>query len=253
MAEVPTKDRGVLIPLALAVAAAVVYMWTLTTREQQLVGTLEPIKVLLAATDLPERTRLNESLVRTALVPRRFAAPDAFEVRTPADMRMVTNLVTRVRIPKGGAITESALTSFSTGSGLAVKVPPGYRASVLPVERDMAALMKPGDRVDIVVTFEAVFAQGGRRKVTATILQNVLVLSVGRDLGAGQTGKGDDELKKAASLEEKEAISVAVNPIEFQYLELASDAGHLGVSLRAPGDIEIHPIKMADFATLFGG
>lgn len=245
------RERGALVPLMLSLAAAVCYLWTLTARERQLVGELEPMRVLVADVDIPERTRLTEAMVRERSIPRRYAAPDAFEIRAKSDFRIVANMVTRVRIPKGGAVVQSALTAFSQRSGLSVKVPPGYRASSLPVDRDMAQLMKPGDRVDVVVTVDAVMAQGGKQKVTLTILQNLLVLSVGRDLGTGVgTGEGEPKTEMFA---EKVPISVAVNPIEFQYLALAGESGRLGVSLRSPGDLEIHPIKLANWPSLMGG
>lgn len=245
------KERGALVPLLLAVGASVAYLWTLTAREKELIGDLEPMRVLVANVDIPERTRLSEGMVKERSIPRRYAAPDAYEVRTKGDLKMVANLVTRIRIPKGGAIAQSALTAFSQNSGLSVKVPPGYRASALPVDRDMAQLMKPGDRVDVVVTVEANMVQGGRQKVTITILQNVLVLSVGKDLGSGSgTAEGEPKL---AAFAQSEAISVAVNPIEFQYLALAGETGRVGVSLRSPGDLEIHPIKLANWPSLLSG
>jgi pilus assembly protein CpaB len=244
------KERGALVPLVLAVGAAVAYLWTLTARERELIGDLEPMTVLVASVDIPERTRLKEEYVKARAVPRRYAPPDAFEVRTKGDMRMVSSLVSRIRIPKGGAVTQSALTSFSEKSGLSVKVPPGYRGSTLPVERGLAALMKPGDRVDVVVTVDATMAAGGRRKVTLTVLQNVLVLAVGRELGGGAPDSGAAE---RPAFEAESVISLAVNPVEFQYLALAGETGKVGVSVRNPGDLEIHPIKLADWATLTGG
>ena len=246
------SEKRVWLPLSLAVLSALAYMFTLSSRERQVLGELESIKVLHAAADLPERTRIEERLVQVRSIPRRYAPPDAFEVRVPSDLKMVSGLVTRVRVPKGGMLVQSALTAYSPGSGLSVKVPPGYRAAVLPVERDLALLMKPGDRVDVVVTFEAMMAQGGRQKVTATILQNLLVLSVGKDLGAAAGKAEGPPADKTASFSQTETVSVALNPYEFQYLALAGETGRLGVSLRAPGDIEIHPIQMASLSKLFG-
>lgn len=244
------KERGAWVPLLCALGAAAAYMMTLTARERELVGDLEPMKVLVAAVDIPERTRLKEAFVKERVIPRRYAPPDAFEVRSQADIRMVGSLVSRVRIPKGGAVTQSALTSFSEKSGLSVKVPPGYRGSSLPVDRGLAALMKPGDRVDVVVTVDALMAQGGRRKVTLTVLQNVLVLAVGRELGGGPV---NPDAAERPAFEAESTVSVAVNPVEFQYLALAGETGKVGVSLRNPGDLEIHPIKLADWVALTGG
>lgn len=244
------KERGALVPLLCALGAAAAYMLTLTQREKALIGDLEPMTVLVAAVDIPERTRLREDYVKERVIPRRYAAPDAFEVRTKGDVRMVSSLVSRVRIPKGGAVTQSALTSFSEKSGLSVKVPPGYRGSTLAVDKALAALMKPGDRVDVVVTVDALMAQGGRRKVTLTVLQNLLVLAVGRELGGGPV---NPEAAERPDFAAEASVSVAVNPVEFQYLALAGETGKVGVSLRNPGDVDIHPIKLADWATLTGG
>lgn len=61
------------------------------------------------------------------------------------------------------------------------------------------------------------------------------------------------ERELVGDLEPMRAISVAVNPIEFQYLALAAESGRLGVALRGPGDVEIHPIKLANWPSLMGG
>ena len=249
------EKKGVLIPLVLAIGAAVVYLMVLTSREKQLSRSYENATVLIARADIPERTLLKEELVATRAVPRKFIAQDSFEVKTPSDIKLITNLVTRVRVPKGNQITQSAVTSLSPTSGLSVKVPPGYRGAVIPVENDLLRLIKPGDRVDILVTFDALMADNRKEKVTATILQNVLVLGVGSNLGQGltaaqfgDTAKKDDQ---SAAFSEKGVLSVALNPNEAQYLSLAMKQGEITVILRGLGDIEMHPMEMASFRKLF--
>jgi len=249
------ERRGVLIPLVLAVGAAVVYLMVLTSREKQLSKSYENATVLVARVDIPERTLLKEDLVATKAVPRKFIAQDCFEIKTASDIKLIANLVTRIRIPKGNQVTKSALTSLSPTSGLSVKIPPGYRGAVVPVGADLLRLIKPGDRVDILVTFDALMADNRKEKVTATILQNVLVLGVGSDLGQGQTAAQFGETAKsdrqAAAFSEKGIISVALNPNEAQYLSLAMKQGDITVILRGLGDIEMHPMEMASFRKLF--
>ena len=63
----------------------------------------------------------------------------------------------------------------------------GYRGTTLPVGGDQALYLKKGDRVDVLVTFDAATKEA-KEKVTATILQNVLVLGVGSNLGQGLSG-----------------------------------------------------------------
>lgn len=243
------------LPFVLATAAALVYMLALTQEQKRLAGEFEPVTILVAQIDLPERSLLRPELVRVASVPRRFVAPDAIEARTASDLKLVENLVTRIRIPKGTALAQSALAPISPGTGLSVKVPPGYRGSVLPVDRSMLALLKPGDRVDILLTFDALLHSGRKEKVTATLLQSVLVLSVGGDMGPGVPAAAARERQesdeRAAAFAEHGVISVALNPKETQYLALALEQGKTFVSVRGLGDLELHPIEMAALAKLF--
>jgi Flp pilus assembly protein CpaB len=114
-------------------------------------------------------------------------------------------------------------------------VPAGYRGMPVPLSGDQAAFVKKGDRVDVMVTFEAKIKNDAKEKVTATILQNVLVL----------------DLIKPAKLEDKGVIELVLNPNEAQYLALSLQQGELRLSVRGPGDKEMHPMEMASFRKLF--
>ncbi len=249
------EKKGVMIPLVLAVGAAVVYLMVLTSREKQLSKSYESATVLVSRVDLPERTLLKEDLVATKAVPRKFMSQDAIEIKVPSDIKQIANLVSRIRIPKGNQINQSALTSLSPTSGLSVKIPPGYRGAVIPVKSDLMKLIKPGDRVDVLVTFDALMADNRKEKVTATILQNVLVLGIGSNLGQGMTamqfGETNKKDKQASAFAEAGIMSVALNPNEAQYLALAMKQGEITTILRGLGDIEMHPMEMASFRKLF--
>jgi pilus assembly protein CpaB len=252
------EKKNAMIPMLLAIFAAILYITALSSREKSLAHDYETAKVLVAANDIPERTVLKEDMVVTMDIPRKFMQQDAFEWRTPSDTKQIVNLVTRTRVPKGNQITQSSLVALSPDSGLSVKIPPGYRGAMLPIDGDMKPLIKPGDRVDVLVTFEAVMKDSGQKeKVTATILQNVLVIAVGTNLGQGMNAA---QFKTAAAAEDKTAafaehasISLALNPTEAQYLALAikQSGGDVTVVLRGLGDVEMHPMEMASFRKLF--
>ncbi|MDX6769634.1 MAG: Flp pilus assembly protein CpaB [Elusimicrobiota bacterium] len=249
------EKKGVLVPMLLAMGAAVFYLMVLTSKERALSNAYETAQVLVARVDLPERTVLKEDMVEAQPVPRKFMQQDAFEIKTPSDMKLINNLVTRTRVPKSNQITQSALISLSPESGLSVKIPPGYRGAILPIDNEMKALIKPGDRVDVLVTFDALMNDGRKEKVTATILQNVLVIAVGTNLGQGMSAKqfkaaGAQE-EKSAAFSEKATIGLALNPNEAQYLALAMKQGEPTVIMRGLGDIEMHPMEMASFRKLF--
>lgn len=111
----------------------------------------------------------------------------------------------------------------------------GYRGMAVPLSGDQAAFVKKGDHVDAMVTFDAQMKDKVKEKVTATILQNVLVL----------------DIIKPAKLEEKGVIELVLNPNEAQYLALSLQQGELRLSVRADGDKEMRPMEMASFRKLF--
>jgi len=247
------EKKQTLIPLLLAIIAASLYWWILSSKERELSKAYEVAQVLVAKYDLPARTILKPDLVEVAQVPRKFIEKDSYEVRNPSDIKLVTNLVTAIRIPKGNQITQSSLLTLTPEAGLSVKIPPGYRGAILPADSDLIKLIKPGDRVDILVTFDAIVGDK-KEKVTATILQNVLVLGVGSNLGQGISAdlakKQSAQEAAMQSFSDKGVLSLALNPIEAQYLALSQKVGEVNIVVRALGDVEIHYMEIASFKKL---
>ncbi|MBI4801220.1 MAG: Flp pilus assembly protein CpaB [Elusimicrobia bacterium] len=248
------EKKGVLVPVILAMVAASIYWWVLTSKERALAKSMETAQVLVAKYDLPNRTILKEDLVEVIQMPRMYAQQDVYEVRSPSDIKLVTNLVTAVRIPKGNQVTQSTLVSLSPEAGLSVKVPPGYRGCILPMDNEFLRLIKPGDRVDVLVSFDAVMGENRKEKVTATILQNVLVLGVGSNLGQGlsaaQAKTKDSQSAADQGFSDRGVLSVALNPNEAQYLALSLEQGKISIIVRGLGDVELHPMEIASFKRL---
>ena len=112
---------------------------------------------------------------------------------------------------------------------------PGYRAVSLPVPGYQAFFLKPGDRVDLLVTFEALMADDYKEIVTATILQDNVVLNVSRPETLDGVG----------------VVQLMCNPNEAQYAALSLAEGkRLSFIRRAPDDTELHPMEMASFKKL---
>ncbi|MFA6028236.1 MAG: RcpC/CpaB family pilus assembly protein [Elusimicrobiota bacterium] len=113
---------------------------------------------------------------------------------------------------------------------------PGYRGVALPISSNQVVFLKKGDRVDVLVTFDAKMADDRKEKVTATILQNVLVVNV----------------QKPTKADDKEGIvELLLNPNEAQYAALSIMQGQIHISIRSRGDTEMHPMEMASFRKLF--
>lgn len=110
----------------------------------------------------------------------------------------------------------------------------GYRAVALPFPAHQLRFVEPGDRIDILTTFTAEMGTKEKKRkeeVTATIMQNVVVLAVDRSEGV---------------------LQLEFNPNEAQYAALfAAKDKTLWVSKRAAGDTAMKPMEMANAAKLF--
>jgi Flp pilus assembly protein CpaB len=111
----------------------------------------------------------------------------------------------------------------------------GYRGFALTLPGNQLAFVTKGDRVDVLVTFEAEVKDVKKEKVTATILQNVLIVG----------------LRSPAKLDENGVVELEVNPNEGQYAALAVQQGAVQLLVRAEGDTHMEPMEMASFRKLF--
>ncbi|HBL15651.1 MAG: hypothetical protein A2X36_05985 [Elusimicrobia bacterium GWA2_69_24] len=111
----------------------------------------------------------------------------------------------------------------------------GYRGATIPLGGHRLLFVKKGDRLDVMVTFDAQMKNNVKEKVTATILQNVLVV----------------DIYKPANVSDLGAIEILLNPNEAQYAMLSLSQGEVNIVVRAPGDFEMHPMEMAGFRKLF--
>jgi hypothetical protein len=117
--------KGVVIPVILMLLAAG-FWWFVVSRHRALIQELEMTQVLTARADLPAKAVLNEDLVETMQIPRRYMQQDAYEVRTISDIKLVNGLTAAVRIPKGNQITRSCMVNPGTKAA-GINLPPAQQ------------------------------------------------------------------------------------------------------------------------------
>lgn len=119
-------NKGVVIPVFLLMLAAA--FWAgMAYREHSPSQAYELAQVLVARADLPAKTVLKENLVEAMQLPRRYMQQDAYEVRSMSDIKLINNLVTLVRIPKGNQLTQSALAAGSPKAAADAGVSPSQQ------------------------------------------------------------------------------------------------------------------------------
>ncbi len=137
-----------------------------------------------------------------------------------------------------GTPAQPAAVSTGTAAALPPALVKGYRGTSLPVGGDQLLYLKKGDRVDVLVTFDAKTEDKDKKerkeKITSTFLQNIVVINVRRPEKVDETG----------------AVELLLNPVEAQYAALAISQGSINITVRAFGDVELHPMEMASFRKL---
>jgi pilus assembly protein CpaB len=180
-------------------------------------GNERGVKVVVAANDIPIGAKLVAHDLAAITIPQSAVPPGAF----PDPARLVGRGAI-LPVSKGDFILQSKLAPLNAGAGLPSMIPQGMRAVSVRVNDvvSVAGFVQPGTRVDVLATG----SQGSDRQTT-TVLENVLVLAVGKNF--------DQNSNEAASAP---VITFAVSPDDAQKLALVSQEGRIQLSLRNPLD-----------------
>lgn len=231
----------------LGVVAALFIAMYLNSLESAYKKGAQKVKVLVAKQYLDQATMLDDTLVEEKTVPKEYLQPRAVQTvkdLTDSDGRRLFMTVVPVEI--GEQIVTTKLYMLGLDTGISAVIPNDRRAITMVFDKEaISGVVKPGNRVDVIAIFEYEGKDKLRQEVATTILQNVLVISVGKSvLGAVKpvmTSKKD--MEKAAIMESAESripVSLAVSPSEAEILSLASEKGTIKFSLRSPGDDKIY-------------
>lgn len=134
--------------------------------------------VVVAQENIERWGLLDDSKVFLREVPDKLVHPKAFR-----KVEDINNTIAMTAILKDEVITSPRVTFPNVKTGLSRQVSPGKRAISIPADDNIAVgkLIKPGDRVDIIAKID--YAGGERDKLMIrTVLQDVLVLSTGRNI-----------------------------------------------------------------------
>ncbi len=165
---------------ALAAALTIVYLRSMQAQKQ---GPAKPqtIEVVVPLVDIPARTIITADVLATQSI-EIAKAP-----RSPAtDAKQIVGWVTVEALEAQKPITKGQVTPKGTAFGLSGLVPPGLRAVAVEVDPvvGVAGLLKAGDRVDVIATFQV-----GDEVMARTILQDVLLLALGSQTVATTRGR----------------------------------------------------------------
>ena len=210
------------------------------------------VLVVKAKSDIKEMDTIDETMLELGRVPQRFLEPAALSFRNRDDtdpllqeLKNLAGMIAVVPIKKGEQISMNKLTQPNLRTGLAPQVSPGRRAISIPVNEisGISKLVKPGDRVDLIAVIDA--GGGKENKIAKTILQDVVVLAVGRNVtnNAARTiesdAKGKIKVKSLMEFDGFASVTVEVEPVHAQMLSLLVQGGNaIVMALRNNDDTE---------------
>lgn len=190
------------------------------------------VEVLVARQDIQEGEAITAAHLDRRAVPQAYVQP--YATNRPTD---ILGLVALVPIVAGEQVLRNKLSqagAVQAGLTLSELTPKGKRAVTIGTDvlTGVGGLIHPGDRVDILWTFDRLTAgKAEPEPVTVTLFQNVPVLAVGDQLvgskpteANGTGGAGDHTL------------TLALDPQETSVLLYARRQGVIQLSLRPQED-----------------
>ncbi|MCH2570773.1 MAG: Flp pilus assembly protein CpaB [Planctomycetes bacterium] len=173
--------------------------------------------VLIASANIQKGTALNESMLQLKKWPSKEIPPEA--IQSPGD---AIGKIAKEKVYTGEPIFAGKLSL----EGAQRKIPTGMR--IVPVEVGLGIasgnLIQPGDHADVILVHEGTSLS---ETVAKPILENVIIWGIHND---------PHGTSAPSNLTGTQTVSLVVSPKEAGLLTLASNTGHLCLTLRSAND-----------------
>ena len=231
----------VLIAAALAAAAAAYFVYQSSSSEPV---TTEPqvveaatVEVLAARRDLPIGSRVQASDLYWQAWPQDAVNPSqVLRDRNPDAAESFAGSVVRSAVSEGEPVSARHLLQAGEAGFMSAVLGPGMRATSVPISAETGAggFILPGDRVDVIVSYEAEEEGATRRRffVAETVVENARILAIDQSFGDDPDAEG---------VVVGETATLELTPEQANAVVLAVARGEISLSLRSLSDGEGGP------------
>ena len=220
--------QKVLLILAAAWISAAALTWFLyaSTKAPRVEKT---VAIWAAARDMAAGTLLRKGDLKTVHLQEKDAPKTAI-----LDERLALDRPLLFPVSANEPITTSKVAGAKGIEGLPATIEVGMRAIAVPITdaSGVAGLIQPRARVDVLFTRPGPMAEA----VTTTILEDVVVLAIGRTTEATSSATTAGAVGQAAARPSAQSATLLVTPEQTRKIELAKNLGKISLALRNPLD-----------------
>ncbi|MCF7907269.1 MAG: Flp pilus assembly protein CpaB [Candidatus Omnitrophica bacterium] len=216
---------NIIIGVVLALFAIFMIQKHLAQRDaliQKLIAEGEIVEVVAAKTDIPKESTITINMVGLTRVKSK-----SVQAGDLTSLDSAIGKFAEIDILRGQHINSNMVRALGSARYLSQAVPQGMRAITIPVDKISAieGLIKPGDNVDIIATFNIPDPVTDESEVVVvTIFQGVNILATNRNLSQYQVAKTID------------TVTLALRPDDVKVLTYILEWSTIRLVLRAPLD-----------------
>lgn len=232
-----------LLALGCGLVASIGITQVMATRQAAGPGPVETESIFVAMKDIAMGDPLTAQMVKLEPWPK-----DKIPAGALTRLEDIEGRRPKGPIPAGSPIVDNMLLGKGiTEAGAGAAIPPGFR--VVPVKVDpvmgSANMMRPSDRVDVLVHIKQDPAKGIPKTFTRTILQDIKVFAVNDQFDVS-AASGDKSMAA-------KTIWLLVTPEQAQTVMLATELGQVRLVMRSPVDKEQRKLEGEDPSKLLEG
>jgi len=239
-----SRTMMLLIAMGLSVVTALL-LWSYTEEQKKkLLRQYQTVEVVVAARDIPPRTRISADLLATEVVPVQFIQPGAV-----LTMDEVVGKISLVPIKKGSQILSDLVVSPEQLGGLSAVLMRGTRAVTIRVDavRGVGGMIQPGDFVDVFAVLPD--QQNPERSWVVVPFQNLQVVAVGGRLRIATAAEFQQGMMRPEAAGAVGTITLMVDPQTARDLLALNESAITILSLRPVGDMDsiyLDPVRVQD-------
>ncbi|MCZ0933062.1 MAG: Flp pilus assembly protein CpaB [Oligoflexia bacterium] len=213
--------------------------------------------VVVAKQVIYEMQTVQENMVELVEIPEKFVQPGYAR-----QIEDVVGLVALAPINKGEQILTNKVILPGPETGLSLQVSPGKRALSIPITKTRAVshLLKPGDRVDMLVAIDLNMGSSQKRYIK-TLLQDIVILATGMRVVSElpriqEEIGGEVYIKNLRKETDFDTITIEASPSDAQKITylLSTDPQSIFFTLRHPSDNEfISNLRQTELSDVLGG